>query len=89
MSVAHFWHKWQLKHECGTLANIVDIYFAETGAARFNGYCMFCATTFQLTISMEDIIVWANDADRVRILAESSELESFDLAKWEPEGEMQ
>ena len=84
--------KWDVYHkECGTLGNLVNVYFAASGFVRFSLYCFFCATTFDHDTSLEDIVVECNDHDRIKRAQQTIEERrengdsDFDLSKWEPD----
>lgn len=91
MSVPHYWVKWEIKHkECGTMGNVVHIYFAASGFVRFELYCFFCADTFQHDTTFEEIAISCNDQDREKLgkkLIDDLEGNVFDLKSWDTEGE--
>ena len=79
----HYWIKQSIEHkECGTVGNIIDIYFSATGHIKVSLYCIACGTVFTFDSSFEDVIVSCNDMDRAK-----QEQVGFDLADWEPSGE--
>lgn len=91
MSIQHYWIKWEIKHkECGTIGNIVHVFFAASGFVRFQLYCYACPTVFEHDTTFEEIAISCNDHDREKFgkqLIDDIQGNVFDLEHWDTEDE--